>query len=539
MENKVRKVSNAIAALLNEIPRDVPAAPTSPNYSVYLKENMPDHKRLRALRNRMDERGPLFSLLLFIEGEDAFPFTTVLSVLAQTYTDWELIVADKTDRENRSSIVHDKRIKYVSGEGSHEIAEKMLKGDYVIRLYPDDRLEADALHLFADIAINESADMIYADHDVHDEHGKRLSPFFKPSFSPVTEIAFDYIARPTAVKRKLHIKAGGFDRNNVHGYNINCILKAKIVRNISRIILSVKDKPNENFIKDYKIDRNLRAYQGMFYCSCRVMPNVFKRTSVTVVIGDAYDANCLRTSLESLDGISVLYNLRIIIVKGPDMSDTTLKYLDALKRNRAARIVSAGTVSTVPETLNFGASCSFSKYLVFMSASVKTVKPDSLFELIVPLMMKNVAVSGGKLISSDGTLYNTGFVTGLGGSYASPYEGTPDDKEDLKKCFYTAAQRNVSAVSGLFMAVKSNDFMNLGMLDETLSDTGWDVEFCLRAIKAGKQVVYTPFAEAELLKDHPVDNKTFGKEWSDGNKDLYLSPIYDLRFTDLQIKIRS
>ncbi|MCR5610235.1 MAG: hypothetical protein K6F68_00175 [Clostridiales bacterium] len=539
MENKVRKVTNAIAAVLNELPKEVPSAPTSPNYPLFLKENLPKPSYLKKQRSADNENGPLFSIVIVCNNTADVLFPTVISLLAQTYANWELIISSETSGDDFLAGI-DKRIRIIESGDPLKAAEKEIRGDLVIRLLPRDRLEPDALYLFAETIGNDpSVSTIYADHDVQDEYGRRSSPVFKPSFSPVTEIAFDYIKRPLVVKTSIHMAAGGFMGSGAdfsHAYILRCIKKARLVKNIPRILLSASEDSDSEPGSVFSFGKTLYAYEGSFKGSFRINSLKDKKSSVTLVIGDASDAAALKRALESVDTISTCFDYKIIICVGSSIDGSLNKYLEALGRNKAAKIVHEKIEVSVPALLNRGAAASFSEYIVFLSSYAEVISPSFIEELILPLKLKNVAVTGGKLLSPDGTLYNTGTVIGLGGPLGSPFSGTADDMEDKKKCFYTSVQRNVSAVSGCMMAVSAEGFMKIGMFDENLTDHGWDTEFCIRAIKAGKQVVYTPFAEAKLtrLPDYPDDKSTFLEGYE---KDPFFSPNYDLRFTDPQLAI--
>lgn len=548
MENKVRKAANAVAALLNGLPKVVSDTPTSPNYPVYLKENMPDHAGLRNLRKKQYDNGSLISVVLIVSNDLNDLRPTVLSVLAQTYKSFELIIASES-RIPEDIKAADERIVVLTDSDPLNAVEKIISGEYVMRLFPGDRLEADALRQFSEyFKTKGQPDAIYADNDLHNEYGMRRSPVFKPAFSPVAEIVFDHIIRPFIVKTSVHKKADGFcgyGSDDMHAYIMRCIDSARRIDNISKILLSVKTGTSVKKTKGFKIDRSLFAREGMFEGSFRICKKSFKREPTSIIIGDVTDAESLKTALEALEDISVNFDSKIVICVGKTIPDPVRSYLKALKRHKAVSIVTDDDARSIPALLNRGAANANSKNLVFFSSCAVIRSPDSISELVLPLTIKHVAVTGGKLLKPDRTLYNTGTVVGLGGKIGSPYFGTADDMEDVNKCFYTSIQRNVSAVSGCMMAVSSETFLKLGMFDERLNVFGWDSEFCIRAINAGMQVVYTPFAEARLLKlpsgydeADQADRKHYDEAVKE-YKERYFSPNYDLRFTDPQLKIRS
>ena len=118
---------------------------------------------------------------------------------------------------------------------------------------------------------------------------------------------------------------------------------------------------------------------------------------------------------------------------------------------------------------------------------------------------------------------------------------------DLRKCIYTSLIRNVTAVNGALMAVSSDDFLDVGMFDETFELVGWDVDLCVRSAMKGLSSVYTPYASARMAKDplciEDADEANrnrccdvFRKIKKNG--DPYFSPNYDRRFTYPQLLIK-
>ncbi len=63
-------------------------------------------------------------------------------------------------------------------------------------------------------------------------------------------------------------------------------------------------------------------------------------------------------------------------------------------------------------------------------------------------------------------------------------------------CYFGLAltQRNVMAVTGACMLVRRETFERLGRFDEAHQIVNNDLDFCLRAHRAGLLTVYTPYA---------------------------------------------
>ena len=554
MESKVTRATNAAAAALGLLPKDVPAAHTSPNYPLFLKENSLSSDELKKQREKDMSGYPLVSIILFAEGCDETDISsTVLSLTTQTYRNTEIIIAAGLACSVCDRFSGFGNVRTIISDGSSkkliESCEAVLRGKYVMFLKAGDRLNPEAIFLMTVRAFENGNDLVYADNDHHDEFGNRVDPRFKPSFSPVTENCFDYIGRPLLVSRKLHASALGFEGAEdieYHRYVIRCCMRCKRPSNIPRVLCTCRQ--SEKFIEQQSIPvpTGLMSCLGLFVGSYRLFQERGGKRSVSVVIAGASDTKELMRCINSIDTRNVCFDLRIIISVRKDIGTELRKYLDALKRNKAAKTVYSEE-SSMPALLNAGAAEAFSEYLIFLSPDAEVLSFDFAESLLAPLMIEGVGICGGKLIDPDGMIMHSGTVIGLDGSFGSPYEGTMDDMSDLRKCFYTALQRNVTAVSGSFMAVSSEDFLNIGLFDETLSAVGWDTEFCIRAARKGLSAVFTPYARARMytankkLADADELNKErFMDEFRElmRSGDPYCNPNYDMRYTYPQIAIR-
>lgn len=98
---------------------------------------------------------------------------TINSVIAQTYTNWELIVVDDGSNDNTASIVKkfcekDNRIKYfyktnTGVSDTRNFGMSKAKGEYIALLDADDIWEKNKLQTVIDVFNKKEADWIYSD----------------------------------------------------------------------------------------------------------------------------------------------------------------------------------------------------------------------------------------------------------------------------------------------------------------------------------------------------------------------------------------
>ena len=145
------------------------------------------------------------------------------SVLAQTWTHWELCIAD-----DASSVPHvravleeyarrDARIRLsFRPENGHISASsnsalELAHGKFFVLLDHDDVLAPDALAwVAAEIDAHSDAELIYSDEDKIDEFGVRTSPYFKAAYNPELLRAQNCISHLGVFRTKSVREIGGF-----------------------------------------------------------------------------------------------------------------------------------------------------------------------------------------------------------------------------------------------------------------------------------------------------------------------------------------
>ena len=169
---------------------------------------------------------PTISILLPVyKVETDFLASTILSVIRQTYTNWDLCIYFSDIHNDANRIVLecfaslDQRIILKKGEKNHGISGnsniclEMAGGDFVALLDHDDDLTSNALQACIElIRKHPEATFIYTDKDSMLEDGKTLvNPLFKPEWSPETLYSANYLTHFNVIKRSAITSVGGFD----------------------------------------------------------------------------------------------------------------------------------------------------------------------------------------------------------------------------------------------------------------------------------------------------------------------------------------
>ena len=146
----------------------------------------PHLEELMKQRETVFENGPKISVLVpAYETKEHFFIELIDSMLKQTYSNWELIIADGSKDDHLSRLViADERIRYIKLEKNLGISRntnealKEATGDYIGLLDHDDCLTPDCLFYAAKVIVKSRPAFLYTDEDKADEE---MFHFFEPS----------------------------------------------------------------------------------------------------------------------------------------------------------------------------------------------------------------------------------------------------------------------------------------------------------------------------------------------------------------------
>ncbi|MBQ5950887.1 MAG: glycosyltransferase family 2 protein [Lachnospiraceae bacterium] len=512
----------------------------------------------------------------------------IASVQAQSYRNWELILADASGDDSVAKVaLHvaeaDERVRYVRLENNAGIAEntnealRAATGELIGLLDHDDLLTPDAVYEMVR-AFNEDSetDAAYSDEDKVRMDGKEFfEPHFKPDFSPVMLRSDNYICHFFVVRREL-IDALGGERGEFNGsQDYDLILrvteKARRVAHIHRVLYHWrmhKDSTAANpESKMYAFDAGKRAIQAQldrlgvkgtvehtehlgFY---RVDYAVETEPKVSILIPNKDQAGVLRRCLESLRSITAYQNYEILVIENNSTEPETFAYYEMLKADPKVRVVTwTGKGFNYSSLNNFGAAQTDGEYILLLNNDTEIITPDWLTRMVGSCMQPGTAAVGAKLFYPNDTNQHAGVIIGLGG-----IAGHMCVKQPRNFVGYFArakVMQDLSAVTAACMLVRRSVFEELGGLNEkNLAVAFNDVDLCLRIRKAGWRIVMDP--NVQLYHHESISRgddlapaqrerferecdymyRTWKKELADG--DPFYSPYFSLvAGQDFQLK---
>lgn len=451
------------------------------------------------------------------------------SVLAQTYPDWELCIADDASKQSHvkelldSYAGKDERIKLAYRHSNGHIAEAtntalaMARGDYICLMDHDDLIAPNALFEFAS-RLNEdpSLDFIYSDEDKISFDGSlRFDPHFKPDWSPEYLECCMYTAHFACYRASMVRATGGFRKefNGAQDYDFMLRFSQHMnkVAHVAKILYHWRTIPGSTASsmdnKDYVVDAATRAleehlnrtgkldfvrssqHKGCFHARRQVEGNPLVSIVIpsagrdSLIRGGEIDllANCIRSIMEK----STYSNLEIVVVDNNDLRHSTV---EALARYPIKFVHYTEPEFNVAAKMNLGAAYASGEYLLFLNDDIEVIAPDWIEAMLSLAQRSGVGTVGAKLLFEDGTLQHVGvtFCNSLPDHIRRGYPG-----EEAGHFFSSDGQRNYLAVTGACVLLARDIFQSVDGFDETFAINYNDIDLCLKIWQKGYRNVYT------------------------------------------------
>lgn len=533
-------------------------------YEIWMKNNLPIENDYEFQKNKKFEISPKVSVVVpMYNTNEKFLEELVNSLKEQTYSNWELILADGSNEENnniKSFFENESRINYkflgenkgISGNTNEGI--KLATGDFIGFLDHDDLLSKDALYeVVKSINENKDADFIYTDEDKVDNNGNFFEPYFKPDYSPETLECNNYITHFVVVKKELIDKAGTL-RDEFNGaqdfdFVLRATKNAKKVIHISKILYHWRvsksstayvadSKPYAyeaglNVIKEYLKENNKKAevefgqdVPGIY----KIKYDIIENPKVSILIPNKDNINLLKTCITSILKLTTYKNYEIIIIENNSEKEETFKYYTELIKTNKIKILNYNKNTILDSNserevkiksnfendnefnysklINFGVKNCDGEYILQLNNDTKLLSKDWLEFLVGYAQNKEIGACGARLYFEDKTIQHAGIIVGISGIAGNALVNLPYGKH----AYFgrESATRNVSAVTGACLLCRRELYEEVGFMDEEKFKVAFnDVDFCLKLMEKGYRNLYIPYVEL-----FHYESKTRGYEHS-------------------------
>ena len=341
-------------------------------------------------------------------------------------------------------------------------------------------------------AIEAGAEMVYGDADELGPAGRRR-PTFKPDFSMDLLLHQDYLSDCVAVATDALAGLPPWDFHDPHSSVLDWAWRLERICHVPRVLshrLAASECPQP---APRSLPRLLQErYDGAVEPAsngwrCRFpMP---KATRIAVVIPTRDRLDLLEACVDTLHKRNQGTRFQTIIADNRSTEAETLAWLrQAPAAYPDTRVIAADIAFNWSRLNNMALAQAASDVFVFLNNDTESLEAGWLARLAEYALRPDVGAVGPMLVYGDGNIQHAGIVVGAGQQADIVYRGTTPRFRD--HAFVPPhLPRNVSAVTGACLATSAATLLALGHFDERLPISG-DVEFCLRAHKAGLSNVY-------------------------------------------------
>lgn len=492
------------------------------------------------------------------------------SVHNQSYSNWQLCVADASPDEEVKRLIEDyiqekqeNRIVYKHLEKNLGIAQntnaglEIATGEWIGLLDHDDLLAPEALfEMVAKMNQDADFDAIYSDEDKITEEKKgewkHSQPHFKPDFNLDLLRSNNYITHFFCVKRSVQEQVGGFrqefDGAQDYDFILRCMEKAKKVGHVPKILYhwrvhsnSTSDNPmskqyaydaGQHAIEEHLVRMGQKAEvsQRKFFGFYRVKYQVQGTPLVSILIPNKDQAATLKRCIQSIEK-SAYQNYEVIIIENNSTQPETFRYYSELcgmkyqsgtdreQYSENRKISCEGKLSggqsvrvvTWQEGFNYSA---INNYGAIFARGEYLVMLNNDIELItvdwLEEMLGNCQRPEVGIVGAR-LYYPDNTIQHAGivvGIDGIAANMFPGMKREREGYMHRAAtQLNYSAVTAACLMIEKQIYEEVGGFEEQLAVAFNDVDLCLRVGKAGYLVVYDPWVEA-----YHHESKSRGKE---------------------------
>lgn len=510
------------------------------DYKTWYETHKPTEEQLEKQRDKSFSFQPLISIVVPVYNTpEEYLRQMLVSVLCQTYANWELCIANASpSNEVVTKVLNefvnmDARIRSITIPQNDGIAQntnaaiRIAAGEYIGFLDHDDILAPDALYeVVKQLNEDNSYEVLYSDEDkVTEDLTEHFQPHIKPEFNLDLLRSNNYICHFCVIRKALIEQVGGlrkeFDGAQDYDLILRCVERARNIIRIPRILYhwrmheqSTADNP---ISKRYAFEAGKHAIEEHLK-RCGEMGEVFERKDlgfyrvkypvmgnplVSVIIPNKDHVEDLKKCLASIER-NAYKNYEIILVENNSTKAETFAYYQQIESEQR-RVVTWDGPFNYSAINHLGVTYAKGEYFLFLNNDVEAIRMDWIEELLGNCQRKNVGAVGAKLFFPDKRIQHAGIVIGIGGVAANMFAGIPGEYTGYMH--KASIQQNYSAVTAACMMVSREVYEEVGGFTEELAVAFNDVDFCLKIREKGYIIVYNP--EVQL---YHYESKTRGPE---------------------------
>lgn len=498
-------------------------------YQKWIELNEPKEEELEKQCKMKFKNNPRISIIIPMYNTPVKFFEELVdSLIEQTYTNWELCLADGSNEKNeklKSIYEKDERIKYkflgenkgISGNTNEALA--LATGDYIALLDHDDLLPKFSLYEIVKCINNHpEVEFIYSDEDKFEElGGKRYDPYFKSDFAPDTLRANNFICHFSVFRKDLMDKLGGFRSEFDGAQDYDILLRmseeTKNIIHIPKILYhwrvhELSTAKSGGTAKPYAYEAGVKAVQahidrlglkgkvehGKTLGTYKINYEIIGNPKVSIIIPNKDYISTLKVCLKSIDKLTTYENYEIIIVENNSEQQETFEYYKKIDgKNKIKVVYYPEKEFNYSKIINFGVKNSTGEYIVQLNNDTELLTKNWLEEMLGFAQREDVGAVGAELFYPDKTIQHAGIIIGIGGVAGHVFKNIPHNMHGYFS--KDAMIQNMSAVTAACIMTPKSIYDEVGYMDEKFKVAFNDVDFCLKIREKGKLIVYNPYVQ--------------------------------------------
>ncbi len=516
-------------------------------YKLHGTKSFPDEERRKAEEGYNFKERHVFSILVPVYNTpEKFLREMIESVTNQTYSGWELCIADGSDdghsyvgevirqyMDSDSAVnpAHVSRIKYkkltenLGISGNTNACAELANGDFIGLFDHDDLLHPSVLYRYMKEIESTGADFLYCDEATFKGSSidNMITMHFKPDFAIDNLRSNNYICHFSVFRRELFEKAGRFrsefDGSQDHDMILRLTAEAKNIRHVPGVFYYWRSHEGSTAAdiksKEYAIDAakgavasHLKAcgFSDFEIESTKAFETIFRirfaltaRPKISIIIPNKDHASDLKRCTQSIIDRSSYEDYEIVIVENGSTEKETEELYAELDKAAFVKIVryeyGKDESFNFSKLINLGAASASGDMLILLNNDTEVITRNWMENLLMYAQRPDVGAVGCKLYYEDNTIQHAGIVLGLGAHRTAGHTHYRLSRENLGYMGRLCYAQNVSAVTGACLMVKKADFERAGGFDESFAVALNDVDFCLKLRHLGLLNVFTPFSE--------------------------------------------
>jgi len=348
---------------------------------------------------------------------------------------------------------------------------------------------------------------ILFDHDQKQEE-QHINPYLKPYFNKRYLLEHDIIQNALCIHRDefqsiLNEHESVFD--SLYAWLLNQAVSD--FHHIQEPLVSLAPNYQANYLKlinAHGIAEEATQKDNVVLRNIRFKIDETEKVSIIIPFRDKPDL--LSTCVNSILNLTRYSNYEIILADNNSEEEATLHFLKELESGHdRIKHVSIDHEFNFSLINNEAAKASSGELLLFLNNDTEVLNEGWLQQLVSEIQQDKIGAVGPLLLYDDLTVQHAGVVPGIGHVAGHVFRNfSRDDKVAMHRL---QVSQEVAAVTAACLLTKKDLFLSLGGFDQDALKIAYnDVDYCLKVLKSGNKLIYTPHV---ALKHYESKSRKF------------------------------